>query len=104
MDKTTLAIIRSVGQKIVDDEHSFFIEDSLDNSEHIPRIRRIASSVNTFLKDQGVSNKDCDLIYNSIIEHGRQLFIEEWMKPVEDDEEPPNKEEAIEKFNDYLTD
>jgi len=57
MDKTILPIIQSVAQKIVDDEHSFFIEDSLDNSEHIPKIKRIANSVNKFLKDHGVSKK-----------------------------------------------
>ena len=104
MDKTILPIIQSLAQKIVDDEHSFFIEDSLDNSEHIPKIKRIANSVNKFLKDYGVSKKDCDLIYNSIIEHGRKLFIEEWMKPIEGDDEPLNEEEAIEAFNDYLND
>jgi len=102
MDKTILPIIQSVAQKIVDDEHSFFIEDSLDNSEHIPRIKRIANSVNKFLKDHGVSKKDCDLIYNSIIEHGRKLFIEEWMKPIEGDDEPLNEEEAIEAFNERI--
>ena len=97
-------MIRAVVQKIVDDEHSFFVEESLDNSEHVPKILRIASSVNKFLKDQGVNNQDCDLIYNSIIERGRQLFIEDWMKPIEGDDEPPNEEDAIEEFDNYLND
>lgn len=97
-------MIRAVVQKIVDDEHSFFVEESLDNSEHVPKILRIASSVNKFLKDQGVNNRDCDLIYNSIIERGRQLFIEDWMKPIECDDELPNEEDAIEKFDNYLND
>jgi hypothetical protein len=104
MNKTTLAMIRAVVQKIVDDEHSFFVEESLDNSEHVPKILRIASSVNKFLKDQDVNNQDCDLIYNSIIERGRQLFIEDWMKPIEGDDEPPNEEDAIEEFDNYLND
>lgn len=97
-------MIRAVVQKIVDDEHSFFVEESLDNSEHVPKILRIAGSVNKFLKDQGVNNQDCDLIYNSIIERGRQLFIEDWMKPIEGDDEPPNEEDAIEEFDNYLND
>lgn len=97
-------MIRAVVQKIVDDEHSFFVEESLDNSEHVPKILRIASSVNKFLKDQDVNNQDCDLIYNSIIERGRQLFIEDWMKPIEGDDEPPNEEDAIEEFDNYLND
>ncbi len=33
-----------------------------------------------------------------------KLFIEEWMKPIEGDDEPLNEEEAIEAFNDYLND
>jgi hypothetical protein len=39
-----------------------------------------------------------------IIEHGRKLFIEEWMKAVEGDDEPPNKDDAIEEFDYYLDD
>ena len=87
--------------QIIHDEHRFFINDAIDNAEHIPRIVRIAESAGKLLATGGMTKPDVEANVERIIHYGRQLFIEEWMKPFPDDTEAPDEEDAIEEFDRY---
>ena len=94
--------VLDTAMQIIQDEHHVFVEDGIDNDEHIPRIIRIARSAGKLLLINGMAKRDVDANIERIINYGRQLFIEEWMKPFPGDDEPPLEEEAIEEFDKYL--
>jgi hypothetical protein len=87
--------------QIIQDEHRFFINDGIDNAEHIPRIVRIAESAGKLLATGGMTKADVEANVERIIHYGRQLFIEEWMKPFPGDTEAPDEEDVIEEFDRY---
>jgi len=94
--------ILDTAMQIIQDEHHFFIHDGIDNDEHIPRIIRIAQSAGKIFLIGGMAQSDVEANVERIIQYGRQLFIEEWMKPFPGDVEPPEEDEAIEEFDRYL--
>ena len=89
--------------QIIKDENTFFVKEGIANSEHIPRIIRIAESAGKLLSVSGMSKIDADGNIERIIQFGRQLFVDEWMKPFDGESEPPCEEDAIDEFNLYLT-
>lgn len=44
--------------QIIKDEHAFFVKGGNDNSEHIPRIIRIAESAGKLLSVSGMNKKE----------------------------------------------
>ncbi|MBA4417736.1 MAG: hypothetical protein C0392_07475 [Syntrophus sp. (in: bacteria)] len=89
---------------MVERQHSFFLNDSMDNSEHIPAIGRIADTAYVYLKRKGVSLEVAEEIKKELISHGKSLFVEVWMK-TEEGEEPfgeEDREEAEETFDELL--
>src|SRR5688572_11663990 len=88
--------------QIIKDETAFFVKESIDDSEHIPRIIRIAESAGKLLSVSGMSKINTDGNIERIIQFGRQLFVDEWMKPFDGESEPPCEEDAIAEFNRYL--
>jgi hypothetical protein len=103
MNKETIKSIHDVAVQIIKDEHEDFVLSGGDNYEHIPRMKRISESISTFLRAQGVPESKCLSVASSLIATARDLFVQEWIKPLDHDEEPPEPEEAVEKFNDILS-
>jgi hypothetical protein len=93
--------IIDTAMQIIKDEHEFFVSESIDNSEHIPRIVRIASSAGKVLSTNGVGKQEVERTIDRIIQYGQQLFIDEWMALPLDDDDPPCEEDAIDEFNQY---
>jgi hypothetical protein len=88
--------------RIIKDEHAFFVKCGIDNSEHIPRIIRIAESAGKLLSVSGMKKEELNGNIDRIIQFGRQLFVDEWMRPIEGDSEVPREQDAIDEFNRYL--
>ena len=61
MDPESIALARAVGEQVLRDEHGFFVDEGTDNSEHVPRIGRIAESVRRALEQEGCDAVDADL-------------------------------------------
>ena len=97
-----IALALAIGRQTVRDEHEFFATEGTDNSEHIPRIARIAESVRKSLLQSGAAQPDADRVKRAIVEYGRQLFVEEWMKITDSDGEPPSENEALAEFKRLL--
>jgi hypothetical protein len=86
----------------IQDEYRYFIGNGIDNAEHIPRIVRIAESAGKLLTIGGMPKREVEANIQRIISYGRQLFIDEWMKPLAGDVDLPDEEEAIKEFDQYL--
>lgn len=102
MNKESIAVTIATGRQIICDENAFFVKEGGDNSEHVPRIERIAESVRRILSREGVASSEADQAKRDLIDCGRTLFVEEWMKSIEGDDETPSEEEAVAEFDTYL--
>lgn len=98
----TIAAAIATGKQIIKDEHDFFVSDGIDNSEHIPRIARAAESVRRLLSQAGVPESEAQRAWHTLIDFGRRLFVEEWMKPLDGDVRSPSEVEAVRTFNRLL--
>lgn len=78
----------AVGRAIITAEHEHFVAVSLDNEEHIPRIRRSAIAVASALAGLGEPRAVAEALSRSLIQHGKALFIEEWVSDLHDGEDP----------------
>jgi hypothetical protein len=100
-------IIKTVTQfgiVLVEKQHRFFLDDSIDNSEHVSAIKRIVDAAYEYLKAQGVTVDRAKKAKAKLINHGRDLFIQTWMTPEEDDDLPDEEDrlEAKETFDELL--
>jgi hypothetical protein len=91
--------VLDTAMQVIQDEHRYFTSDGIGNEEHIPRIVRIAESAGKLLKVGGMPKHEVEANIQRIIHYGRQLFIDEWMKPLPGDTDLPDEEEAIEEFD-----
>lgn len=98
----SIAVAIATGRQIIRDEHAFFVKDGIDNSEHVPRIERIAASIRTILAQEGAASSEANQAKRDLIDFGRTLFVKEWMKPIGGDDETPSEEDAVAEFNSYL--
>lgn len=89
--------------QIVKDQHEFFENEGLDNSEHIPLIVRTAQSAGVLLARDGMPKREVEVSVDRIIIFGRRLFIGLWMTPFPGDAKMPSEEDAIKEFDQYLT-
>ncbi len=81
-------IAEAVGRAVIRAEHDEFVVHSVDNTEHIPRVRRIAVGVATGLRGLGVSRSEAAAVSKSLQEFGKELFMGEWMTQVGKGETP----------------
>lgn len=103
MNNEMLKIVFDLTKQMIQSEHNFFVETGMDNSEHIPRIQRIARVSADFLQSKGFDDEVCRKHELEIIEYGRHLFVDEWLKPLDGDNGIfPDKNEAIGEFNRLL--
>jgi hypothetical protein len=92
------------GIALVEKQHQFFLEECLDNSEHVLAIKRIADTAYGYLRGKGVDPEISRKVKKELIDRGRVLFIETWMTP-EEGEDPLGEEdrrEARKTFNELL--
>ena len=103
IDDITVQHVVLAAKKIIESEnrHNFDIY-AVDDSEHIPRMARIADAVRDFFEALGVPPERSDAIANDLLDYARQVYVDEWMRPQSEEESPPRKEDAIRSFNKYL--
>ena len=91
-------IIKTVtefGIALLEKQHKFFLDGSIDNSEHVPAIKRIAEAAYGYLKQKGVNLDSAKKVKKELINHGKDLFVAAWMIS-EEDEEPLGEEDRRE--------
>ena len=93
--KDTIEVITEFGINLVEKQHKFFHDDSIDNSEHIPAVKRIADAAYEYLKQKGTPLDEAKKVKNKLINHGKDLFVKEWME-MEEGDEPLGEEDRQE--------
>ena len=99
-----ITTVTEFGITLVRMQNRFFLSGSVDNSEHVPAIKRIADAAYAYLKRKGVNLDRAKEVKKELINHGKSLFVEAWMK-TEEGEEPlgeEDREEAEETFDKLL--
>ena len=76
-----------IGKSIIEKEHSFFLLNSIDDTEHLPRIRQIVESVETGLVELGLGTPHAKKLSNDLREYAKSLFMESWMTDLEETED-----------------
>ena len=105
MDQDITKTVIEFGMALVERQHRFFLDESIDNSEHVPAIRRIADAAHAYLKSLGIPSETCKKVKKELIGRGRDLFIEEWIRTVDEDDGPSDEEgrrEARKTFDELL--
>ena len=96
--------VTEFGIALVEKQHRFFLGGSIDNSEHVPAIKRIVDTAYAYLKRKGVNLDRAKEVKKELINHGKNLFVKAWMK-AEEGEEPlggEDRQEAMETFDELL--
>jgi len=103
MEKEIIKIIEEFGLALVERQHQYSRDETIDDLEHIPAIKRIAETAYQYLKTKGVSLEKSAKVKKDLINHGRELYIADWMTHFDgEDDELPDEEEARRTFNQYL--
>ena len=88
--------ITEFGTSLIEEQHEFFaVDGSVDNSEHVYTLKRIADVACAYLNRKGVTPNEVRKVYKELINHGKDLFEKEWMK-TEEGEEPLDEEDRLE--------
>jgi hypothetical protein len=104
VDLESITIGIAIGKQVLVGEHRLFAEEELDNSEYVSRVVRVAGSVQRALKQEGCDCAEADRAQRDLIDFGRALFVEEWMKQLDDDDEVPSEAGALAEFERCLRD
>ncbi|MHB0981287.1 MAG: hypothetical protein ACYC5Q_14675 [Thermoleophilia bacterium] len=56
------------------------------------------------LEREGCDGDEADRVKRDLVDFGRALFVEDWMKPLDGDDEVPSVAEAIAEFERCLRD
>ncbi len=103
MEDSAIQDMMFTAKRIIEAEsrHNFDVY-AIDDSEHIPRMERLATSVREALFERGLAPEPCDASCDDLIEYARQLYLAEWMRPLPGDETLLFKKDAIRDFNQHL--
>ena len=103
IDDTSIENVILAAKRMMESEsrHNFDVY-AIDDSEHIPRMERMADAVWDALSERGFAPEQCDACRDDLIEHARQLYVTEWMQPLPGDESSPVEEDGIREFNKHL--
>ena len=102
MDQETIKILKEFALALIERQHQFFVDETIDNTEHVPAIKRIADTAYKYLITKRGSSEISTKVKKELINRGRELFIKEWMSPFDEDEELPDEEEARRTFDQLL--
>jgi len=103
IDNAAIQNVLQSAKRIMESEYQYYFDEfTIDDSEHIPRMKRIAEAVRGLLSEFGLDAKKCDAIHDELIEYARRLYVAVWMQPLPEDDIPPAEEDAIRQFNHYL--
>ncbi len=99
-EQTILEIVERIGKSIILREHEHFCDESIDNAEHIPRIKRIVEAIDQELSSLGISREKARNTSKKVKEYGKELFMKIWMESLEDGEsEEDVREEGSYEFD-----
>ncbi len=98
--KKDLEVIERVARAVIKEEHQCFVNEELDNDDHIPRVMRISAAVETVLHEMEFPKDAVRKMVRSLEKYAKDLFLSVWMSQImegEDEEEEMAK--GVAEFN-----
>jgi hypothetical protein len=68
-----------LGKALLDREHCHFIDDHLDNSEHIYAIRRIIETIGENLISESIPAAEVFNVFQRLQKHAQDNFVDIWL-------------------------
>ncbi len=90
--KKDLDVIERVARAVIREEHQCFVDEVLDNDDHIPRVLRISAAIGRALHEMNFPNDTVRKMVRSLENYAKDLFLDEWMSQIMEDED---EEEAM---------
>jgi len=94
MNQDIIKTVTALGMALVESQHKFFSEAFVDNSEHIPAIKRIADTAYQYLIANGIGSDSSAKVKEELIRHGKELFLQLWMQGIIEDGGTPTANDA----------
>jgi hypothetical protein len=101
MNKLKLA--EQIGIKILDREHEAVMAYVEDDSEYIPRLKRLIDSISIVLLDNGFEKQTCADFQKKLYDYAKGLYLKSWMIHAEEQEGPGNFNLKAEQKRAYKT-
>ena len=79
--------VMHIGKSIITNEHNFYIASSGDDTEHIPKVKRIIESIQKELIELGLTRIEASTLSEELRNHAKTLFLECWMQNIDEFEE-----------------
>ena len=76
--------------KILDREHDAVMDYAEDDSEYIPRLKRLVKSISNSLFDDGCKKQECAALERRLYDYAKSLYLKSWMIHAEEQEGPRN--------------
>lgn len=78
----TVRVAEGVGKAVIASEHANFVNQGIDNGEHIPRALRLAQAVADSLRSLGVDEREAEGVQANLRSYARDLFLTEWRSQI----------------------
>jgi hypothetical protein len=89
----------ATARAIISAECITWAEESIDDAEHIPRMRTIASAVGEAATGLGVGTRAAAELVKRLLQHAEDEYMQRWMAEVDDDEDPDAvREDGLQTF------
>lgn len=84
---TDINLAKGIGREIIKQLHTHNEENSLDDSEYIPVIKRIVEAINSRMQRNGISKSENETLKVSLIKYAMGLYVDLCQKhSIENDE------------------
>ena len=98
--KKDVDVIERVARAVIREEHQCFVDEGLDNREHIPRVMRITAAIGTALHEMNFPAEAVQEMVHSLEKYAKDLFLAEWMSQgIEGEDEEEVMAEGVAEFD-----
>ena len=97
-----LEIARTLGEKIIKDQHDYFAVAKIDDLDHITNLKRIIVAFAEYLKSEIVSEAKTDELVEHFRRFSKTLYINNCIKNKNEDENERQIRKESEIWFDYI--
>ena len=93
-------IALQVGRAVLRSEHKHYVAAQLDDSDHVPRILRIAGAVASGSLRVGLAEGEASSVREALESHGKELYMAEWNAQIMEGEDARRvTEEGLDEYD-----
>ena len=97
-----LEIARTLGEKIIKDQHDYFAVAKIQDLDHITNLKRIIEAIADYLKSEIVSEEEVDDLVEHFRRFSKTLYINNCIKIKDENESEVEIREESKIWFDYI--